>query len=85
MSASSIKDKSTIAFFRLGGASSSYQDKSKLANCKQEYARVIYDNFGLSGLILSWIWGAVRGLVVRNNIHLHTDYKTLKKVLKDCE
>ena len=85
MSASSIKDKSTIAFFRLGGASSSYQDNSKLANCKQEYARVIYDNFGLCGLILSWIWGAVRGLVVRNNIHLHTDYKTLKKVLKDCE
>jgi len=85
MSASSIKDKSTIAFFRLGGASSSYQDKSKLANCKQEYARVIYDNFGLSGLILSWIWGAVRGLVVKNNIHLHTDYKTLKRILKDCK
>ena len=29
--------------------------------------------------------GFMKGLVVKNNIHLHTDYKTLKRILKDCK
>ena len=85
MGATAVKCQSVVAFFRLGGASSSYQENSKLADLKQEYATVIDNNFGFLGLFFSWIWGNLRGLFIKSNLHLHIDYKTLKRILKDCQ
>lgn len=78
--ATSIQDSSIISYFRIGGASS-FSDDLKTENLKQEFADIIYNNFGLLGVILSWIWGVLRSLVFKNNIDACANYKVIKKIL----
>lgn len=75
-----LKDKSVVAFFRLGGASS-LNSTIKIEELKQEYSKVILNNFGYFFLLLSYLVGIFRKMIRPSDINAYPDFKTLKKIL----